>query len=279
MDANKTFNCLLSDIENSGLNFFVSKTPFSASISLRSSYAKHFHEAVKKSESKPVDLPQCEVPVYNLENLKLQKQIESLKKQVLEQNIFINERLENEKKLKVSNEEQASESRADLLKVKKEKNKLCSQIKVLEDENGSLKVVIDDLKCKMNEAQKIEAAKISESKALAKEINQLKLDVRNLDGEIEVSKAKYDDICLELKKMNQCNLCDHKEEIGGNMKGHIQEVHSQNQQSKTYTESIFDEYPCHYCSKRILSKQDHESMTLLPTLVIFVVLNASTRKT
>ena len=167
-----------------------------------------------------------------------------------------------------------------MLKVKKEKNKLCSQIKVLEDENGSLKVVIDDLKCKMNEAQKIEAAKISESKALAKEINQLKLDVRNLDGEIEVSKAKYDDICLELKKMNQCNLCDHKEEIGGNMKGHIQEVHSQNQQSQTYSESSFLEYPCHYCSKRILSKQDLEDHkpVCYTILVIFVVPNASTRK-
>ena len=173
----KTFNCLLSDIENSGLNFLVSKTPFSASISLKSSYAKHFDEVVKKSESKLRDLPQCEAPVYNLENLQLKEQIESLKKQVMDQKIFINERLENEKKLKVSNEEQASEYRADLLKVKKEKNNLCSQIKALKDENGNLQVVIDDLKCKMNEAKKIETAKLNESKALTKEIMQLKLDI------------------------------------------------------------------------------------------------------
>ena len=79
--------------------------------------------------------------MYNLEKFELQKQIESLKKQVVDQKIVFNERLQNEKKLKVSNEEQASESRADLLKVKKQsKDKLYTQIKALEDENGSLKV-------------------------------------------------------------------------------------------------------------------------------------------
>ena len=56
--------------------------------------------------------------MYNLEKFELQKQIESLNKQVVDQKSVFNERLQNEKKLKVSNEEQASESRADLLKVK-----------------------------------------------------------------------------------------------------------------------------------------------------------------
>ena len=56
--------------------------------------------------------------MYNLEKFELQKQIESLKKQVVDQKIVFNERLQNEKKLKVSNEEQASECREDLLKVK-----------------------------------------------------------------------------------------------------------------------------------------------------------------
>ena len=133
-----------------------------------------------------------------------------------------------------------------------------------------MKVVIDDLKCKMNETKTIETAKISESKALTGEVNQLKLDIRKLDGEIEVSKAKYDNICCELNQMYQCS----------NMKGHIQEVHSQNQQSQTYSESSFLEYPCHYCSKRILSKQDLEDHkpVCYTILVIFVVPNASTRK-
>ena len=50
MDASQVFNNLLKGIENSKLNYFMSKTPFSATISLKSSFVKKFNSAVQIEE-------------------------------------------------------------------------------------------------------------------------------------------------------------------------------------------------------------------------------------
>ena len=45
MDAKQIFDCILSQIETSCLNYAVSKTPYSATISLKCSFAKRFHHS------------------------------------------------------------------------------------------------------------------------------------------------------------------------------------------------------------------------------------------
>ena len=60
MDANQIFQALVSGIENSHLNYKISKTHFSATISLKSSFVKHIGEALRETKvevnSKQVNL-------------------------------------------------------------------------------------------------------------------------------------------------------------------------------------------------------------------------------
>ena len=96
MDANKMFNCLLSEIENSGLNYFVSKTPFSANISLKSSFAKHLNEKLvqikpKTETSKLLSVSQqhdkTEFQTLEIDNLQLKNQVDSLENVVAYQKL------------------------------------------------------------------------------------------------------------------------------------------------------------------------------------------------
>ena len=127
MDATRLFNCLLFDIENSGLNYLVYKTPFSANISLKSSFSKHFSrndsfQSESNSSSTCVDQPtKCEgnvVKALKLENLQLKAQVESLEKIVTDQKDIINEQFEQKRNQKISSEEQAAEFRPELIKIK-----------------------------------------------------------------------------------------------------------------------------------------------------------------
>ena len=80
MDAALRFNELLNQIENSKLNYLISRTPFSANISVKRSLIK-FHDK-EVSEKK-------EIEVKEDENVGLKTKIEN----VLEQNATLKELL------------------------------------------------------------------------------------------------------------------------------------------------------------------------------------------
>ena len=155
MDANVIFKNILNHIESSPLNFMVNKTPFSATISLKSSFAKRYddvsthenHAAEENVKNSLVDIPSIKMSV--LENAKLKAKVIDLEKASLEeQNSYkldmkalVKERDNFEKlyeqgktKLKVA-EDQIASLREDLIVVKKEKNKASLSVKRLEEEH------------------------------------------------------------------------------------------------------------------------------------------------
>ena len=139
MDASQIFRLLISEIENSSLNYKISKTPFSATIYLKSSFVKYFNEAL--GEPNTEDAPKQEYQVHhddkitsgNKDENKVVRKVEELEcklevtKEGLEAAHKNNERLENmlkEEKSRVQMaENQSAELKAELLGIKmKEKH-------------------------------------------------------------------------------------------------------------------------------------------------------------
>ena len=68
MEANQIFSRILHEIESSSLNYMnTRRTPFSASVSLKSSFVRHFIDEVGKSEIKPDQINTKEMHLNMLE--------------------------------------------------------------------------------------------------------------------------------------------------------------------------------------------------------------------
>ena len=79
MDANQTFCNLLRRIESSNLNYVMSKTPFSATISLKSTFVKWFNEDSRCIQNESYDYVSNEEMAQLVnENLKLKARIKKL---------------------------------------------------------------------------------------------------------------------------------------------------------------------------------------------------------
>ena len=280
MDAKKLFNCLLSNIEHSGLNYFVSKTPFSANISLKCSFSKYFsakNPLKKEQNPSEVDLPSKNMlKTFELENCQLKHEIESLERIVADQKQVINQQFEQKKKQEKCSEERASKFRAELLEIKSEKSKQSSRIRNLEAErvdNENLKQDIGELSKELKEAQRTLASKNSEIEALYKEKEKLTLSIEKLDVEINEARSKFEELN---NHPNKCPFCDFSVENFVNMKTHVKEVHSETKEVRTElfnsSNSKFCEYLCYYCEKNIKSDNNlqlHRTMCFLRPLTEF----------
>ena len=87
MDASNVFKNMLRNIEDSKLNYSMSRTPFSASISLKCSFAKRFGDASKKTDVDSLEklsrndfhIGDKKVRELETENFKLQDETTKLK--------------------------------------------------------------------------------------------------------------------------------------------------------------------------------------------------------
>ena len=173
-------------------------------IPFKQSLIHHLHVCVDK----PTKCEGNAVKDLKLENLLLKGRVESLEKNVTDQNHIINEQFEQKRNQKISSEEQAAEFRAELIKIKNEKSKLSTKIKALESEkseNEILKQEIGDRSKELKEAQRILASKNSEIKALYKEKEKLTLSLKKVDVDIKEVSLKYQELNSNLYK---CTLCD-----------------------------------------------------------------------
>jgi len=132
MDAAQRFNELLSQIENSKLNYVISRTSYSANISVKKSLIK-IHDQV--SEKKEI---QVKEENQTNENGVFKTKIDNL----LEQNAAIKELLK-EKSIKVETLESGLASlQQELLKEKKKKKELACKIKTHQKDLGELNQVL-----------------------------------------------------------------------------------------------------------------------------------------
>ena len=130
MDAPKIFNELIHNIENPKLNYIISKTPFSAQISIKRSFIKSFDAqsqipAVAKLKDDPSELSKLEVTEKLTNNQKQKDKLDELLK-------------EEKFKLK-SLEDQIVLLREELLKVKSERNDANTKWKKHENDMHDLK--------------------------------------------------------------------------------------------------------------------------------------------
>ena len=274
MEANQIFTNLLSDIEKSGLNYFISRTPISANISLQTSFTKHFNQESHQTNFQKREAPDIlvkEDKEKDLEILTLGEKITTLEKLIVDQKAFIEGKLEAEKKLKNSNEEKSAEFRADLLKVKSERNKLNSALKAAETEidksqetNQTLLNENENLKCQLNELNNLMKSKDSEIAAYARENSNLNHKIENLQVEVTANMAKHEKDTQSLQKNFQCHLCD--QSVGGHlqMKLHVREKHcsefgNQTELANDENQATFEEFLCFYCEILI---QDREVLEM-----------------
>ena len=141
MEATKVFQGILGSIESSNLNSSLSKTPFSASISLKCSFIKRYQEQsqvtnndITKSLSGRSDQDDA-VKKLEAENIELRAELESFKhakesdqKNVLKEIVKLKDIYDKEKEVSGTLEKNVAEFREEILKIKKEKHNLSKQI-------------------------------------------------------------------------------------------------------------------------------------------------------
>ena len=134
MDASQPFMKLIRNIEDSQLNYSMTKTPFSATISLKCSFQKRFKTASQENSEK-VEEHQYDEIARQMESEKLQLQGEIIKlqsmfdneqKKLVEEGVKIQKLYDVEKNKSKDLEMKITEFREDILNIKKEKLEIIS---------------------------------------------------------------------------------------------------------------------------------------------------------
>ena len=256
MEASKMFCDIITKIENSHLNYRILKTPFSANISIKSSFVKYFDGVEPEHLEIPVKMEEDEIIKLASDLSKAKSEMEKLQE------------INRQEKTRVSTlEKQIGDYREELVNIKKEKKKLNSDLERyrngLEDikvEKSCVEEARNDLKDKLkvkSEALKVKdidsAKHRKEYSLLEKQLEELILKVKSEENE-KSSKLKK-------KEMFKCDNCDIQHDSFVLLREHIRSTHHKNQVSQTKlteVKSEFAEYACFYCSRQIMCVKDLE---------------------
>ena len=139
MEPNKTFNDVLKTIETSNLNYSMTKTPFSAIVSIKSSFVNRFGEVPQLENGKTIKIlktekESAEIHKLKAENLKLKEELkiknetaENEYKAVIVKQENVENLFEQEKLKSKALDHQISDFREELLKIKSHRNNLNSK--------------------------------------------------------------------------------------------------------------------------------------------------------
>ena len=274
MDASPVFMNLIKNIEESQLNYSMSRTPFSATISLRCSFLKRFAEgsqmsSVRKMASRTDLQLEEHVKQIEAEKIELQAEVENLRitfehdqKKAMEELIYLKEVYEKEKERSNDFESKISEFREEVLKLKSEKKKLNINLKIekedcdalrlrnvgLEEENKASEKVIQDRNAAF-ERKQAEVLKVSDEK------EALKKAIIEIDAELKDLKHKE---LRQSKCLFECETCDFRVENYNLLKRHKLENHSHHTGCQYENCGNFEHYNCFYCDVRIISVDNLE---------------------
>ena len=158
MEANHVFNNLLSVIEHSKLNYVITRrTPFSASVSLKSSFVKHFSQEVfseiqnmqtsaQGTISEREKHLECETKEQRHQIAELESLLEEQKVVIVEERAKLEKLNETKKETSIDFENQVASFREELLKVKREKHILNASMNEQKDQIEALEKEAEDLK-------------------------------------------------------------------------------------------------------------------------------------
>ena len=167
MEAHAIFQDVLRRIENSKLNYSLSKTPFSASISLKCSLIKRYQDDSQEDDFSNSlkyrnNIEVCdEVNKFETENIKLRRELEKLKavqeddhKRLLKETVQVQKMYELEKVKTKTLEKDLSEFREEVLKVRKEKHKLVDILKMKEEDCQNMRMKAESMDAEIIELKK-----------------------------------------------------------------------------------------------------------------------------
>ena len=266
MDAGLRFNELLNQIENSKLNYVISRTPFSANISVKRSLIKFHDNGV--SQKKEIEVNEED---QTGETIVLETKIAN----VLEQNAVLKELLEQKSDKVETLESELVNLQQELLKEKKDKNALAFKIKTHKKELTDLNLkslefgqTIKDLEDEVSE--KAKTVKVKDAACL--NFKKKKEESENRLNEVfnEFNSLKSETL-LERKKISsilKCPFCDVS--IGSRIKlsHHVKETHYTDIMCQTddlevnkldssdKCQPLRCEYNCFYCGYMI-NNQDN----------------------
>lgn len=259
MDARTIFNNILHHVETSQLNYSVSKTPFSATISLKCSLVniwnpgsdkKHLDQSVHEAKIKKEDIKK-RTEEQEDEIKQLKSTIKSLERTVNDKKSVLEVKSKKVKDSMKSAEDEKAELREELLQLKRERNKLKSKNKSLEDEIQMVKGETENMK---NENVKLR----NEKQLNEDEVKQLKMEkatIEQLRDSLE-SQLEKEKIKLGFK----CEKCAYESKSQKDLKEHTQTSHYRSKsnqvkmdQNNIMKEIEFSEYACYYCKKTIKS--------------------------
>ena len=267
MDASEVFKAILQNIESSGLNYSLSKTPFSASISLKCSFILR-RQGVCISENFSTKSVQHDAIVQELEaeNLELRAEVDTLKdihdseqKKLLEeiakqQNVFDHEKQESR-----ATEKNVAEFREELLKIKKEKHDLSDNLKMKVEECEKYKTKVGAINATNDALEKVIKNKNDSVELRNEELSSAKRDYKSVYENLIATQSELDNLKLErIKdlKVYKCEYCDFMAETYAKLKVHNRQNHCQSKVTQYEKNSIFQKYDCFYCEKTLHSTSD-----------------------
>ena len=271
MEANQVFNKILREIEHSKLNYIITRrTPFSASLSLKSSFVNFFSsEETSKSKSETQETASEHVKSLELETSEQKARIDELERIIEQQKVMIiDERVKCKNRDEVKKENdlnsdiQIANLREELLKVKKEKHNLNANLKVQKDEIEILKQEIVVVKRENEKLENRAEKTMNALEANTKEVNVQKKENDELKALLDESKLDLSKLKLEKQTEHQpfyeCSDCGSRLHSYKSLKQHMRSEHCKNKATQNDTISIFEEYPCYYCDTIIYSTSDLE---------------------
>ena len=277
MEATKVFQSILGSIESSNLNYSLSKTPFSASISLKCSFINRYqyqevpqvtnYDITKNLTAKSSDQDDT-VKRLTAENVELRAEIETLRneqeseqKPLLKEIVNLKDVYDKEKEVSREMEKNVTEFREEVLKIKKEKHNLSSSLKIKEEECENLKTKVKfyntenvDLKKRIKDKTDIADKTNSELFSTRLELEGIKKDLTLIKSELENVKAEK----AEKSDKFKCEFCSDDFETYSKLRMHIRKTHCQNKVTQFDENDIFMEYSCFYCDLTFSSRDDLE---------------------
>ena len=275
MDAKKVFQTILRNIESCGLNYSLSKTPFSASISLKCSFIQRFQEVsqdnnICKDENFSRKSIQHDALVQKLEaeNLQLRAELDTFKdlqlqdsdqKKMMEELVKLQNVYDHEKKEFKALVKTVAEFRDELLKVKKEKHLLSGNLKIKEEECETFKTKLYALNGKNVAMEKV-VNHISESVELRDaELANTKRDYESVYETLRKTQSELENLKLERVtelQVYKCESCDFTAETYAKLKIHNRQNHCRSKLTQCEKDSIFLKYNCFYCEEPFNSADD-----------------------
>ena len=280
MEASNVFEDVINYIEKSELNYcLMKKTPYSACISLKSSFIRRFGSDTPTIKEVKDDMYTSLTEENKILKEKL-KCIQSAFKESLasETNVKVisdeNKRLkdlyEKGKQKSKDLEAEISDFRSELLKVKNERNKSNQKVKTLEVEVSKQ---IEEIKTFLNE-----------NKVLKETLKKGEIVMKSKDEEITSLKRKSVSLQTKLDALQKnnvtdsrfsCQFCEQTTTLRIEMRDHVRNVHQKEKITQTVvvksrdvgidtigefdnaeSTKAFEEYSCFYCDTVLKHQAD-----------------------